>query len=94
MLNSTRIYSWNINGLRAVAKKGFFDWFLGEQPDILSLQETKLQENHLTDEMKNVDGYFSYFSFAEKKGYSGVATYTKIKPLEVLHGIGIEKFQK
>lgn len=87
-----KIYSWNVNGLRAIDKKGFFEWLENEQPDILGIQETKLQENQLTDKMKEIEGYYSYFSFAEKKGYSGVGVYTKIKPKSVKHGIGIEKF--
>jgi len=87
-----KIYSWNINGLRAVMKKGFLEWIKEENPDILCIQETKLQEDKLEDNFTNIDGYHSYFSFAEKKGYSGVATYTKMKPLSIKHGIGIEKF--
>ncbi|MBU5298639.1 exodeoxyribonuclease III [Clostridium sporogenes] len=87
-----RIYSWNVNGLRAVAKKNFLEWIGKENPDILCIQETKLQENQLEDNIKNVEGYYSYFSFAQKKGYSGVATYTKEEPISVKHGIGIEKF--
>ena len=87
-----RIYSWNVNGLRAVAKKGFFQWINDENPDILCIQETKLQQEQLSDDIKNIDGYKAYFSFAEKKGYSGVATYTKLEPISVKHGIGIEKF--
>ncbi|NFD85956.1 exodeoxyribonuclease III [Clostridium botulinum] len=87
-----RIYSWNVNGLRAVAKKNFIEWIGEESPDILCIQETKLQENQLEDNIKNIDGYYSYFSFAVKKGYSGVATYTKVKPISVKHSIGIEKF--
>lgn len=87
-----RIYSWNVNGLRAVQKSGFMDWVNVEQPDILCLQETKIQAEQLTDELKEISGYYSYFSFAEKKGYSGVATYTKVKPLSVLCGIGNPKF--
>ncbi len=87
-----RIYSWNVNGLRAVAKKNFLEWKGEENPDILCIQETKLQENQLEDNIKNIDGYYSYFSFAHKKGYSGVATYTKEEPISVKHGIGIERF--
>jgi exodeoxyribonuclease-3 len=87
-----RVYSWNINGLRAVMKKGFVEWIAEEKPDILCIQETKLQENQLEDSFKNIEGYYSYFSYAEKKGYSGTATYTKEKPISVKHGIGIERF--
>ena len=87
-----RIYSWNVNGLRAVAKKGFFQWIKDENPDIICIQETKLEEEQLTEEIKNLEGYKAYYSFAEKKGYSGVATYTKEEPISVKHGIGIERF--
>lgn len=87
-----RIYSWNINGLRAVFKKGFLEWVNIENPDMFCIQETKLQEDQLEDNMVNIEGYYSYFSFAQKKGYSGVATYTKTKPIKVSHGIGLEKF--
>lgn len=92
--DAMRIYSWNVNGLRAIAQKNFFEWIKEENPDILCIQETKLQENQLKDELKNIEGYFSYFSFADKKGYSGVATYTKIQPNEVKFGIGIDEFDR
>jgi exodeoxyribonuclease-3 len=87
-----RLLSWNINGIRAIHKKGFLDWFKKESPDILCLQETKAHPDQLVEELKNVDGYESYFSSAERKGYSGVVTYTKIKSLAVQQGIGIKKF--
>lgn len=87
-----KIYSWNVNGLRAIAKKGFFEWINDENPDILCIQETKLQQEQLKGDIKDIEGYKSYFSFAEKKGYSGVATYTKLEPISVKHGMGIEKF--
>lgn len=87
-----RIYSWNVNGLRAILKKGFMEWFIVESPDIICLQETKLQESQLEESFKNIEGYYSNFSFAEKKGYSGVATYSKEEPVSVKHGIGIERF--
>ncbi|WP_070109149.1 exodeoxyribonuclease III [Clostridium acetireducens] len=87
-----RIYSWNVNGLRAISKKNFFSWIEEENPDILCIQETKLQAHQLEDNLKNIEGYHSYFSFARRKGYSGVATYTKLKPLSVKYGIDIEEF--
>jgi exodeoxyribonuclease III len=90
---SFRLLSWNVNGIRAVYKKGFLDWFKKENPDILCLQETKAHPDQLTDDLKNVDGgYSAYFSSAEKKGYSGVVTYTKLKPLNVQNGLGVKKF--
>ncbi|WP_432405325.1 exodeoxyribonuclease III [Wukongibacter sp. M2B1] len=87
-----KIYSWNVNGIRAVQKKGFIDWVKEEQPDILCIQETKANIEQLDEEIINIDGYYSYFSSAERKGYSGVATYSKIKPLSIKRGIGIERF--
>ncbi|KMT21524.1 exodeoxyribonuclease III [Clostridium cylindrosporum] len=86
------IHSWNVNGLRAIMGKGFLDYIEEYNPDILCIQETKLQEGNLTEETRNIKDYYSYFSHAEKKGYSGVATYTKIKPISVKQGIGIEEF--
>lgn len=87
-----KIYSWNVNGLRAAYKKGLFEWIDSENPDILCLQETKIQEETLQANIRNIDGYYSYFSFAQKKGYSGVATYSKYEPKSVKYGIGIERF--
>ncbi|WP_461207454.1 exodeoxyribonuclease III [Clostridium sp. DL1XJH146] len=87
-----KIYSWNVNGLRAIEKKDFFGWVNEEKPDVLCIQETKIQEHQLTDSHKDVEGYHSYFSFAEKKGYSGVAVYSKEQPISVKHGIGIEQY--
>lgn len=87
-----KIYSWNVNGLRAIIKKGFIEWIHEEKPDILCIQETKIQEEQIEDNVRNIEGYKSYFSFANKKGYSGVATYTKEEPISVSSGIGIERF--
>ncbi|MDA0265118.1 MAG: exodeoxyribonuclease III [Chloroflexi bacterium] len=83
-----RVISWNVNGLRAAHKKGFLDWFLGESPDILCLQETKAHAEQLPDEVKSVAGYTSYFSAPERKGYSGVGLYSKTEPLSVQYGFG------
>ena len=87
-----RILSWNVNGIRAAYKKGLLDWFKKEDPDILCIQETKAHPEQLTDDLRNVDGYESYFSSGERKGYSGVAIYTKQKPKKVEHGFGVKKF--
>jgi exodeoxyribonuclease-3 len=87
-----KILSWNVNGIRAVYKKGFLDWFKKEKPDILCLQETKAMKEQLVDELLNVGGYKSHFSSAERKGYSGTATYSKLNPANVVSGIGVEKF--
>jgi len=89
-----KIISWNTNGLRATVKQGFFTpLFQKEKPDILCLQETKAEPEQLTEETRNVPGYFSYFSHSKvKKGYSGVAIYSKEKPKEIFYGMGIKKF--
>lgn len=84
--------SWNVNGIRAVHRKGAFDWFLQEQPDIFCVQETKAHPEQLVKDLLEIDGYSVYFSSAEKKGYSGVAIYTRQKPLMVKNGFGIERF--
>lgn len=75
-----RMISWNVNGLRACVKKGFGDFFLGINPDIFCVQETKLQEGQID---LDFPGYESYWSYAEKKGYSGTAVFTRIPPLSV-----------
>jgi exodeoxyribonuclease III len=89
------IITWNVNGLRAVYKKGAFDWVSEEQPDILCLQETKSTPDQLPPELKDLPGYHSYFHFPTiKKGYSGVAIYSKEKPLKVTRDLGIEAFDQ
>jgi exodeoxyribonuclease-3 len=92
MMKKVRILSWNVNGIRAAYKKGILNWFSKEQPDILCIQETKAMKEQLADDLINVNGYNSFFSSAERKGYSGTATYTKVNPLKVSNGIGIQKF--
>lgn len=91
-MRKIRILSWNVNGIRAVHKKGFREWFTNEKPDILCLQETKAVRKQFPPDIRRVEGYHTYFSEAERKGYSGVALYTKIKPDKVKNGFGIDKF--
>ena len=92
-MKKLRLLSWNVNGIRAVHKKGFVDWLLTEDPDILCLQETKAAPEQLSEELLNIKGYKSFFSSSiVKKGYSGVAIYTKEDPIKVEHGFGIPKF--
>ena len=69
--------SWNVNGLRAVEKKGFRDWLIKTSPDIIGIQETKAWPEQLSENIKNIEGYFSYFTQPVRKGYSGVAVYTE-----------------
>ncbi|MBL7925399.1 MAG: exodeoxyribonuclease III [Bacteroidia bacterium] len=89
MAKTQRILCWNINGIRAAWKKGFPEWALKENADIICLQETKAQPDQLENDIINLGDYTSYFFSAEKKGYSGVAIYTKHKPLSVRKGLGI-----
>lgn len=86
-----RVLSWNVNGIRAVEKKGFIDWVGTEQPDVLALQETKAQPEQLSEALLYIDGYKSYFMSAQKKGYSGVAIYAKEEP-SAIENLGIEEF--
>ena len=80
-----RIVSWNVNGLRAVVKKGFLEWFNIDQPDVLCLQETKAHPDQLDAEVLEPAGYRAYYNAAERKGYSGVSTWCKTEPLSVNH---------
>lgn len=87
-----RLVSWNVNGIRAGIRKGFFDWMAQDNPDILGLQETKISAHQLTPQMTEREGYQSYWSHAEKAGYSGTVVYTKPKPLSVSYGFDIPEF--
>ena len=82
-----RMISWNVNGLRAVLKKDFLDIFANFDADVFALQETKLQEGQVE---LDLPGYRQYWSYAQKKGYSGTAVFTKVEPKCVLHGVGVE----
>lgn len=88
-----KLISWNVNGIRAILKKGFLKWFEEEKPDILCLQETKAEPGQLGPALTHPKGYHAYFSHSRgKRGYSGVVTYTKKEPKKVWEGMGIEKF--
>ncbi len=86
------IISYNVNGIRAALKKGFADWLLNENPDVICIQETKAQPEQIDDELFQKQGYYSYWFSAQKKGYSGVGILSKTKPDKVVKGIGVEKF--
>jgi len=87
-----RILSWNVNGVRAIMRKGFLEWLESEKPDLLCLQETKLQAEQIPDELLAPLDYKSYWSHAEKKGYSGVATFSRTGNPKFKEGFGVEKF--
>ena len=86
-----KLVSWNVNGLRACVQKGFLDIFKEMDADMFCLQETKLQEGQIE---LDLPGYYQYWNYAEKKGYSGTAVFTKIEPLSVSYGIGIPEHDK
>ena len=85
-----KIITANVNGIRATAKKGFFEWLKKQNAEVVCLQETKAQMAVLTDALYRPEGYHCYFSDAEKKGYSGVALYAKKKPDRVIHTLGFD----
>ena len=84
----TKLISWNVNGIRACVTKGFLDFFKSVDADIFCLQETKLQAGQINLEL---DGYYQYWNYAMKKGYSGTAIFTKVKPISIKYGLGIEE---
>lgn len=86
------LYSWNVNGLRAAANKGFLPWVTNTNPDILCLQKTKAHPDQLSPDVRQPPGYHTYWAWAEKKGYSGVALYSKIEPRSVQIGLGITEY--
>ncbi|PWQ99052.1 exodeoxyribonuclease III [Leucothrix pacifica] len=86
-----RIITVNTNGIRAAAKKGFFDWLAKQEADVVCIQETKAQIDQLSDPVFHPEGYHCYYNDAEKKGYSGVALYCKHEPDEVIVGMGFEE---
>jgi len=87
-----KIISYNVNGIRAASKKGLLDWLQEEKPDVLCIQETKAQKDQLDESVLNPDGYHTFWYSAQKKGYSGVALFTREKPNHVEYGCGIERF--
>lgn len=88
------IISYNVNGIRAATKKGFYDWLQETGPDVICLQESKAQPEQLTEAQLNPEGYHAYWYSAEKKGYSGVAIFSKQEPKHVEYGMGIEAYDK
>jgi exodeoxyribonuclease-3 len=89
-----KLISWNVNGIRAADKKGLYDWFTKEKPDILCLQEIKALPDQLPPHLRNTPDYNVFISSAERKGYSGVSTYSKTNPQNVKNGFGIKKFDE
>ena len=89
-----RVITLNANGIRAAARKGFFDWLAEQDADVVCIQETKAQEHQLSDGVYCPDGYHCFYEDAEKKGYSGVAIYTRHEPRRVVRGYGDPEFDR
>lgn len=89
-----RLFSWNVNGVRAAQKKGFLEWLHQERPDVLTIQETKCHPDQLDPELRQPEGYHAYWAFAERKGYSGVALFTEQEPRSVQIGLGIPEYDR
>jgi exodeoxyribonuclease-3 len=95
MSKTITLLSWNVNGIRAVHKKGFLDWLAEATPDILCLQETRADETQLSTALVRPDGYHAFWNGSRsKKGYSGTALLTQIEPLDVQFGLGVEEFDQ
>ncbi|MBE6503551.1 MAG: exodeoxyribonuclease III [Methanobrevibacter sp.] len=87
---SVKLVSWNVNGIRAVSKKQeFWDWFDNNDADIINFQEVRADMDKIPKKLTDVDGYYQCFNEAERKGYSGVGTYSKIEPVEITRGLGV-----
>src|SRR5690606_41302761 len=84
-----RVISANLNGIRSAVNKGFLEWLPGQEADFVCMQELKAQADNMTAEMLNPPGYYGYFHYAEKKGYSGVGLYARRQPLQVIEGLGV-----
>ncbi len=93
-MREMKLLCWNVNGIRAVMKRGFLDWLARESPNILCLQETKATPTDLPEELLKPPGYHTYWNFPEKKGYAGVATFSREKPLKVQNGFGVPEFDR
>ncbi|MBZ0189169.1 MAG: exodeoxyribonuclease III [Candidatus Obscuribacterales bacterium] len=91
-MSTIKLASWNVNGIRSAWKKGFSDWLLESNADIVAIQESKISADQLTSELVSPSGYTSFWSHAQKRGYSGVALYVREKPIKVEYGLGIKKF--
>jgi exodeoxyribonuclease-3 len=89
-----KLYSWNVNGIRAAARKGFLDWVQATQPDVLCIQETRARPDQLDRELLEPRGYTSTWAYAERAGYSGVGLYSRLEPLSVQVGLGIPAYDR
>lgn len=91
-MTEMKLICWNVNGIRALLKHGFLEWLVKESPDILCLQETKATPDNLREELLKPQGYLTYWNYPQKKGYAGVATFSKVKPTDVQKGFSKPEF--
>ena len=91
-VKETKILCWNVNGIRAAERNGFLEWLYRESPDILCVQETKANPGQLDKDLREPRGYHVYWNYPERKGYGGVATFTREEPSRVEYGFGIQRF--
>jgi exodeoxyribonuclease III len=89
-----KLLSWNVNGLRAVGRAGFLDWFARERPFAVCLQEIKVQPDDVPEELLHPGRYHAFWNHAERPGYSGVATFTRSEPLAVVRGVGLPELDR
>jgi len=92
-MKEVKLLCWNVNGIRAVRGKGFLEWLYRESPDILCLQETKAHLEQLDEDLREPQGYYTYWNYPERKGYSGVAIFTKEKPVSVVYDFGVTELE-
>ncbi len=93
-MGEMRLFSWNVNGIRAAARKGFLDWLAAAKPDVVCLQETKANVDQLPPELHAPAGYHAYWIGAERKGYSGVGLLSRIEPASVQLGLGLPEYDR
>jgi exodeoxyribonuclease-3 len=91
-VKNLKMVSWNVNGLRAVRGKGFLEWIGREDPDVVCLQETKADREQVPSDLREISGYYAYFVGAQRKGYSGVALWTRQRPKKLETTLGIKRF--
>ena len=92
-MRKIRLFCWNVNGIRSIKNKGFLEWLDSEPLDVLAVQETKAHPDQLDDDLKSPAGYHTYWNYPDRKGYSGVALYTREKPVKVNYGLGDSKLE-
>ncbi len=87
-----KLYCWNVNGIRAASGKGYKEWFNKTKPDILCLQETKAHKEQVPPEIAGPKDYYDYWHSAQKRGYSGVATFSQKEPVNIIYGLGVDEY--